>query len=342
MEATRMDEANDPPTIARLTDHIESGAHEAAVGGLKAYESAAADRRREALQALSSLADDHPAAFTPVLAELVPFLTDDERAVRLTTAKLFVAVADAEPAAVGAVAEPLAERLADDEEFYYVRARAAEALGYVARDEPDAVDTPELLAELRVGLDFDEPEVVEKLAKALECVALGQPHRLGHHAPAVASHLDDDSELVRYHLCTALVAVGCERPAALQDCRDALVECLEDENSYVRGRAAEAIGLLVRADKPGGSLPNERLVALQDEEPSFVADRAQFAVAELVDETSDARKCNEVGSLEGVRAETEAIVEDITTPDEEGTCSQCGHVLPEHGPPLCPRCGGPQ
>ena len=342
MEATRMDEANDPPAIARLTDHVESGAHEAAAAGLEAYEDAAADRRREALRALSSLADDHPAAFPPVLAELVPFLTDAERAVRLTTAKLFVAVADAEPAAVGAVAEPLAERLADDEEFYYVRARAAEALGYVARDEPDAVDTPALLAELRVGLDFDEPEVVEKLAKALECVALGRPGRLAHHTAALASHLGDDGELVRYYLCTALVAVGCERPAALRDCRDALVARLDDENDYVRGRAAEAVGLLAGADEPGEPLPRERLVALQDGETSFVADRARFAVEELADEPSEASVSDGVGSLEGVRAETEAIVEDITTPDEEGTCSQCGHVLPEHGPPLCPRCGGPQ
>jgi len=335
-----MDETNDLPAIARLTDHVESGAHEAAVAGLEAYEAAAAERRQEALRALGSLADEQPEAFSPVLVGLVPFLTDAERAVRLTTAKLFVAVADAEPAAVGTVTEPLAERLADDEEFYYVRARAAEALGYVARDEPDAVDTPALLAELRIGLDFDEPEVVEKLAKALECVALGRPRRLTHHTAALASHLDDDSELVRYHLCTALVAVGCERPAALRDCRDGLVTRLDDENDYVRGRATEAIGLLAQADEPGGPLPRERLVALQDEEASFVADRARFATG-VVDDPSDVRE-DGIGSLEELRAETEAIVEDITTPDEDGTCSQCGHVLPEHGPPLCPRCGGPQ
>ena len=73
---------------------------------------------------------------------VVPFsipgllLRDDERSVRLTTAKLFVAAADADPEAVVPMVPALAGRLAADEEFYYVRARSAEALEYVALGDP--------------------------------------------------------------------------------------------------------------------------------------------------------------------------------------------------------------
>jgi len=337
-----MDEATDPPAPSQLTAYVEDGDHEAALAALEQCERAAADQRQDALRALRGLANDQPGAFPAVLSGLVPFLADSERAVRLTTAKLFVAVADAEPAAVGAHSAPLVERLADDEEFYYVRARAAEALGYVARDEPEAVDTPTLLAELRVGLDFEEPEVVAKLSKALSCAALGRPRRLAHHAPALPDYLDDGDELVRYYLTTALVAVGCERPAALGDCRDALAARLDDENGYVRGRAAEALGLLARADNASVGLPEERVAELRDDEASFVAERARFADDAVTGRTDGDSAPDAVGTIEGVRAGTEAAVEDITTPDDEGTCSQCGHVLPEHGPPLCPRCGGPQ
>lgn len=33
------------------------------------------------------------------------------------------------------------------------------------------------------------------------------------------------------------------------------------------------------------------------------------------------------------------VLEDITSLD--GTCAQCGLVLPERGPSMCPQCGGP-
>lgn len=106
-------------------------------------------------------------------------VSDDEgRAIRLTTAKLFVALAQSEPPAVLPVVDMRADRLADDEEFYYVRARCAEALGYTAVDSPEEVTNPETLADLRIGLSFDESEVKEKLAKALAYVALGNPGRL--------------------------------------------------------------------------------------------------------------------------------------------------------------------
>jgi hypothetical protein len=79
------------------------------------------------------------------------------------------------------VVDALAERLADDEEFYYVRARSAEALGYVAVDSPEGVTDPETLADLRIGLEFDSvPETAvgfdDQWADML--VTLGQDDRL--------------------------------------------------------------------------------------------------------------------------------------------------------------------
>ncbi|MFC4360507.1 HEAT repeat domain-containing protein [Halobium salinum] len=164
------------------------------------------------------------------LNPLSKFLTDEDRAVRLTTAKLFVTLAKSEPRAVLPAVDALAERLADDEEFYYVRARSAEALGYLAVEAPEAVTSPETLADFRIGLRFDEPEVRAKLAKALAYVALGNPRRLRHQVSSLTEHLDDENELVRYHLCTALVVVGCEYPAKLAEAAEPLQERLADEN----------------------------------------------------------------------------------------------------------------
>ncbi len=145
---------------------------------------------------------------------LTAFLSDENRAVRIVTAKLFVTLAREESSVVYPVVDDIADRLADDETFYYVRARCAEALGYVAASYPDEM-SPGILADPRVGLEFDEPEVREKLAKALEHVALGDPGRLSHRVSTLADHLDDDNELVRYHLRTMLVIVACKRPTAL-------------------------------------------------------------------------------------------------------------------------------
>ncbi|ESP87477.1 HEAT repeat domain-containing protein [Candidatus Halobonum tyrrellensis] len=308
---------------------------------------APADDRKEALRALREAADDPAAAaaFEPLAPPLAGFLDDPERPVRLAAAKLFVAVAEADPdAAVGAV-PALADRLADDDEFYYVRARSAEALGYVALDYPDAVTSPAVLADLRVGLAFDEPEVTEKLAKALALVAVGDPARLAHGASTLADHLDDGAELVRYHLCTALVAVGCERPTALDAARDALVGALDDDCPQVRGRAAEALGVLARADADGlDPSTRDALAALRDDGTAFVAERAAFAVridgdtadaADAADETPD-----RVGSVAAVRATTSDAVAAITAPDDD--CSRCGLALPGAGPPMCPRCGAPR
>jgi len=239
-----------------------------------------------------------------------------------------------QPPDEGPLVDPLEDRLADGAEFYFVRARCAEALGYVALEHPD-VATPEVVAELRLGLSFDEPEVKEKLAKALEYVATGDPDRLQHHVSSLADHLDDDEVLVRYHLCTALAIVGCAQPSALTAVREALVTRLTDDDAHVRGRAAEALGVL---DEESDAAAEPRLVSLTDDTDPFASRRAQFAL----DAGSDGADTQpgDIGTVGGIHETTTDAVTEITTPDGDG-CSHCGVALPADGPPMCPRCGAP-
>jgi HEAT repeat protein len=161
--------------------------------------------------------------------------------------------------------------------FYYVRARCADALGYVAVDAPDAVTGADTLANLRIELAFDEAEAKAKLAKALAHVALDDPGRLRHQVSPLAAYLDDENELVRYHLCTALVVVGCEHAERLTDAADAFRERLTDENPYVQGRAAEALGLLAETDATVESTPIVVELDSEDDDPSsFLSERVQF------------------------------------------------------------------
>ena len=175
-----MEGASDPSPSDRVIELLEENAHGEASTYLEGIPAHSVDDRKTTIQSLQSVAADRPALVGSLCPVLTTFLEDEERSVRLSTAKLFVAVGEADAASVEPVVDALADRLADDEEFYYVRARCAEALGYVALDHPEVVTSPEILADLRIGLSFDEPEVKEKLAKALEHVALGDPGRLAH------------------------------------------------------------------------------------------------------------------------------------------------------------------
>ncbi|ELY98738.1 HEAT repeat domain-containing protein [Natrialba aegyptia] len=328
-----MDDSTQPP-IDRLEAFLEGGPRERAVACLEQLAHDDAETRKTTLQALRQFATQQPSALEPVLPTLAHFLTDEERSVRLTTAKLIVAAAETDPNAAATVVSPLADRLADEDEFYYVRGRSAEALGYIALERPAVVASPDVLADLRIGLSFDEPEVREKLAKALECVALGDQHRLRHHTADLSRHLSDRRELVRYRLCTALVAVGCEYPTALAECTTALADRVHDESPYVRGRVAEAFGLLARSEA-AVSIPE--LKSLTDGDAlQFLVDRVEFAVDG--DEESMAA---DVGTIESIRERTDEIATEITAPDG-GVCPHCGLALPESGPPLCPQCGAPR
>lgn len=317
-----MDEPS--PSTDRLRALLDAGEETEAAACLSAFESAEVGA---ALRALRSLAEEQPTAVTGLLDTVPEYLTHEDRSVRLTTAKLFATVAASEPPAVRPFAPPLADRLADESEFYFVRARAAEALGYVARELPDDVVTPEILAELTVGLAVDQPEVRERLAKALECVAVGNPDRLRHRVRTLAGHLDDDNALVRYHLCSALVAVGSVAPGELSEAAPALADRLDDPEAAVRGRAAEAFGTGIEG-------PTEQLRRCRDDD-AFVAARARFALSQGTDDAGTPP----LGTPESVRETTGAAVDSIRSP--EGECGNCGQSLPESGPPTCPRCGAP-
>lgn len=325
------------PSVERLSQSVEADAEDAAAY-LRAFETASAADRKAALRELRQVASERPAALAKLSAELVGFLTDDERAVRLTAAKLFVTVADHDPAAVTDCVDALGERLADEGEFYYVRARAAEALGYVALEHPGAVATPTRLAELRIGLSFDEPEVREKLAKALASVAMGDPGRLRHHVSNLADHLDDGTDTVRYHLCTALAVIGCASPSALADASVSLAARLRDENPYVRARTAEAIGLLARAESADVDVAPAEVPSVDDPEP-FVAERLQFARDALAGEGSPP---DGVGTVDAIRRTTAEVEDAVDAPGAAHTCPNCGLSLSEAGPPTCPRCGVPR
>lgn len=333
-----MSEPDQPPTPDRLCDLLEDGKAEQAVTCLNRLGSAAPDARKRSLRAVRDIAEERPTAFEGVAAPLSGFLVDEVRAVRLTTAKLFVTLARADPAVVLPAVDTLAGRLGDDDEFYYVRARCAEALGYVAVEAPEAVIDPETLADLRLGLEFDEPEVKEKLAKALAHVALGDASRLRHRVSSLAEHLDDENELVRYHLCTALVVVGCERAETLTDAANALRERLADENPYVQGRAAEALGLLAGAEVESGPDPAE--LDIKEDSPSFLSKRVRFCRRRLAGEESGASP-DGVATTESVRDGTDDVVEEMKAPDGS-ECAACGAALPADGPPVCPRCGAPR
>lgn len=328
----------------RLDALLAAEAHEAAVECLDGLQDGAVEERKAAIRSLRDLADDGETVPGPLVEPLAGYLTDDDRAVRLSTAKLFVSLARNESDSVLPATTTLGARLADESEFYFVRARAAEALGYVAVDHPDAVASPDVLADLTVGLSFDELEVRVELAKALEHVALGDPTRLDHRVGTLAEHLDDDEALVRYHLASALVVVGCAVPGSLDAGREQLVARLDDENRFVRGRAAEALGLRSSADAAAGTddgVPTADLEALLDDDP-FVAERAHFAIpGENGDGDVAGPDGDGIGTIDGVAAETADVAAEIAAPETDGECPHCGLELSETGPRFCPQCGAP-
>ncbi|UVE49857.1 HEAT repeat domain-containing protein [Haloferax larsenii] len=337
-----MEDARQSSSVDSLTSLITAGEYGQVVESLEELEAATPKTRKRTLRTLRSLADEQAGVFDGVVPALTPFLTDAERSVRLTTARLLVTIAESNPNAVVTVAEPVAARLADEDEFYYVRARAAEVLGYVALEYPDKVSSPEVLADLRVGLSFDKSEVKEKLAKAIEYVAVGNPERLRHHVSRLTEHLDDENELVRYHLTTALVAVGTEHPERLSGVTAALAERLGDENAHVRGRAAEALGVLAREGVYEGSSLETTLEAPDGDDDTFADDRVQFALDAVRESETLESDCDEFGTIESVRRTTSEAVDAISSPESDEECPHCGVALPESGPPMCPHCGAPR
>jgi hypothetical protein len=336
-----MTDSGHPPAPDQLVNLVTDEPTETVLASLDRLSTADTDTRKQCLQALRKLAGERQRVFTGLTPKLADFLTDEDRAVRLTTAKIFVSVAQTEPDLIRPTVEPLAARLADGEEFYYVRARSAEALGYVGLEYPADVSDPDILADFRIGLSFDEPEVKEKLAKALAYVALGDPDRLRHHISSLADHLDDDNALVRYHLTTALVAVGCDHPDRVSDITAQLTERLTDESPYVCGRSVEALGMLARSDTAlDCDTDLDGIETPFDDAPEFLIDRLQFARRVNTDE--DQSTASEFGSIESIRTSIEDGADGIRSPDSDDECPHCGLNVPDVGPPMCPRCGAPR
>lgn len=327
---------------------LEAGDPAKAASALNARRDAAPEERKRALRRLRAVADGNPELLVPLVDGVAAFLTDETRPIRLAAVKLLAAVAAEDPASVLRVCPAVADRLADDEELSFVRARAAETVGAVAVEHPEEAATPAVLADLTIGLAFDEPEVRTELARALERIAVGDPSRLAHRVETVADHLDDDEELVRYHLLTAILAVACARPERVDPVRSLVVDRLDDESPYVRGRAAELLGVLgpnrSDDDDPPALSPSADAEA---DGYRFEAARTGFTRVRLagcgVDRNDDAPESSfgpdSLGTVDGVRSTSEAVVEAIRRTDER-PCPHCGGDLPD-GAPVCPSCGSP-
>lgn len=95
-----MEEGTDPATAERVAKPFDEQAEDVVRRHIERLETTATEDRKSVLQGLRRYADEQPNRFAPFLAALTPFLTDEERSIRLTTAKLFVAVAEADSDAV--------------------------------------------------------------------------------------------------------------------------------------------------------------------------------------------------------------------------------------------------
>jgi len=120
-----------------------------------------------------------------------------------------------------------------------------------------------------------------------------------------------------------------------------LRERMDDDDPYVRGRAAEALGLLARSDVTTERDLDIVVSAVEDDDaPSFLTDRVRFCRRQLSGEQSGSAP-DGIATVESVRTGTDDVVTEMITPDE-GECPQCGLALAESGPPICPRCGAPR
>jgi len=97
---------------------------------------------------------------------------------------------------------------------------------------------------------------------------------------------------------------------------------LADEDARVRGRAAEALGLLARSDA-NDSVPAADLEAAATDDP-FAADRMAFALAPTADTVPSETASEEIGTLDGACETTREAVDAITSPDGDRECPHCG------------------
>jgi HEAT repeat protein len=144
-----------------------------------------------------------------------------------------------------------------------VRARAAEALGYLEVADPQALQA------LREALRDEDPILRVGVASVLEHLGAIDPQAL----QALREALRDENPEVRVHAAGALGNLRATDPQTLQ----ALRETLRDEDTIVRVRAAEALGDL-------GATDPETLQALREalrDDDDWVRDAAFSALWEI-------------------------------------------------------------
>lgn len=273
------------------------------------------DARADLARALRERAEDDPADVADALAGLATLFDDESDAVRLLTVKTFLAVARGTPGSVPT--DPLHEAL--DDEFYYVRGRAAQALGQVARATGEA--DPALVARLLNGLSLEREESRERYAGALADVALGVPDAVRTVSADLAALLDDEGVRVRYHLATALAALAVAHPGRVEAVAGPLRERLDDEDPHVAGRAAEALGYAgVDCGPPAWNGDSD------DAAREFAAERVAFA--------RDPDPATRERLVAELRDGYEAVAEGVGVPDEpDGPPGLPPGVGPGGGPP---------
>jgi len=332
------DERTDAEDIDREISRALTGGDKRAVSAsLPQLLNLPADTQKALLRQLGAVAQEEPAVLEPALPTLEAILSAENRSVRLTAVKVLASIAATQPDAMIGLGSPLTDALTDD--FYYVRGRAAQALGHVAETAPEAVDTPTIIARLLNALSLDRAETRHYVSEALCRIAFGDSTALRTMTSDVAEHLSDQEVLVRYYLTTTLAVVATVEPTYVTAVEPELRDRLDDDVPFVRGRAAETLGLIARSDADAVEPATESLQARREDD-QFVASRATFALHQL--DESPPKFDREIGTRGAIVDETPIIVEELTSPDpDDSGCPQCGETFGETHPPMCPRCGRP-
>jgi hypothetical protein len=152
----------------------------------------------------------------------------------------------------------------------------------------------------------------------------------------LAEHLDDEHDPVRDHLCTTLVAIGSEHPTKLTDARAALVARLTDGSPYVRGRAAEALGPIVRSGAVDAAPAVDEVEPGADDGRPFAAERVAVRAWRPSGGRPRRRRERRVDPARDRRGRRgDHLV-------RRGEGPHRGLGLPEGGSPIRPRCGAPR
>lgn len=80
-----MTDSDQPPPLDRLDELLRAGAHDEALKCLERLGAAETETRKRALRTIRDVAADRPRSMAELVDPISTFLTDEDRAVRLTT-----------------------------------------------------------------------------------------------------------------------------------------------------------------------------------------------------------------------------------------------------------------